>query len=112
MQAYVYLAIAIFGEVVGTTALKASDGMSKWGPSVLVIVGYGLSFWLLSLAMRSLPVAVIYAIWCGVGVSAIAIIGQVMYNEPISLTGALGMALIVTGIVLLQLPTTAGQGPA
>lgn len=104
MQAYVYLAAAIVGEVIGTTALKASDGMSKWGPSLIVIVGYGISFWLLSLAMRTLPVAVIYAVWSGVGVAAIAVIGKVMYGEPITLAGALGMALIVAGIVLLQLP--------
>jgi len=104
MQPYLFLAIAIIGEVVGTTALKASDGMTKWGPAALVIVGYGLSFWLLSLTMRSLPVAMIYAIWCGVGVSAIAVIGKVLYGEPITLAGAVGMGLIVVGIVLLQLP--------
>lgn len=104
MKPYVFLAFAIATEVLGTTALKESAGMTRLVPATLVIVCYGLSFWLLSQTLLTLPVAMVYAVWCGVGVAAIAIIGQVAFDEPITLTGALGMGLIVAGIVLLQLP--------
>jgi len=102
MHPYALLGFAIMTEVVGTTALKISDGMTKLGPALLVVVGYGLSFWLLSLTLKTMPVGLVYAIWSGVGVASIALIGQFMFNEPLTLGAVVGMALIVGGIVVLQ----------
>ncbi|MFC1673014.1 DMT family transporter [Pseudomonadota bacterium] len=103
MHPYVLLGLAIAAEVVGTAALKASDGMSKWGPTAFVIVGYGLAFWLLSRVLQSLPVGMVYAIWSGLGVAAIAVIGKFAFGEPITWAGALGMGLIIAGVTVLHL---------
>lgn len=103
MHPYALLGFAIMTEVVGTTALKISDGMTKLGPALLVVIGYGLSFWLLSLTLKTMPVGLVYAIWSGVGVASIALIGQFMFNEPLTPGAVVGMALIVGGIVVLQL---------
>ena len=106
MHPYALLGLAIFAEVIGTSALKVSEGMSKLGPVVLVVVGYGLSFWLLSLTLLSMPVGLVYAIWSGVGIAAIALIGQFMFGETLTLGSMLGMGLIIAGIVVLQMSGT------
>ena len=112
MHPYALLGFAIFAEVIGTAALKVSDGMSKFGPVVLVVVGYGLSFWLLSLTLVTMPVGLVYAIWSGVGVAAIALIGQYYFGEVLTLGSVLGMAMIIAGIVVLQMSgTSTGAGP-
>ena len=103
MHPYALLGFAIFAEVIGTAALKVSDGMSKLGPVTLVVVGYGLSFWLLSLTLVTMPVGLVYAIWSGVGVAAIALIGQYFFGEVLTLGSVLGMAMIIAGIVVLQM---------
>lgn len=99
----IYLAIAILSEVAGTSALKASDGLSKLGPSIVVVIGYGVSFFLLSLALRSIPVAVAYAIWSGVGQALIAVVAWILFRQTLSAGELAGMALIVSGVVLLSL---------
>jgi len=83
MHPYALLGFAIFAEVVGTAALKVSDGMTRLGPAALVVGGYGLSFWLLSLTLITMPVGLVYAIWSGVGVAAIALIGQYYFEVRI-----------------------------
>jgi len=103
MHPYALLGFAIFAEVIGTAALKVSDGMSKLGPVALVVVGYGLSFWLLSLTLITMPVGLVYAIWSGVGVGAIALIGQYFFGEVLTIGSVIGMAFIVLGIVILQM---------
>ena len=99
---YIFLAFAIISEVVATTALKASAQFTKPVPSVIVVVGYALSFYLLTLVLRSLPVGITYAIWAGMGIFLIAVVGAVYYKEIPDLPGIVGMVLIVAGVVVLQ----------
>jgi small multidrug resistance pump len=99
----IYLTVAILSEVVGTSALKASDGFSKPLPSIIVVVGYGVSFLLLSLALRSIPVAVAYAIWSGVGQALIALVAWFAFRQTLNAGEIAGMGLIIGGVVLLSL---------
>lgn len=103
VEAYLYLFIAIAGEVIGTSALKASYGMSKLWPSLIVIIGYSVTFWSLSISLKTLPVGTVYAIWSGLGIVSIFIIGVYFYHEEFTLLHLLGMCLIITGIVLLMM---------
>lgn len=98
-----YLAIAILSEVVATSALKAAEGFTKPLPSALVIAGYALSFYLLSLALRSIPLGVAYAIWSGIGIALISIVGWVVYRQALDLGAIVGIALIVAGVLVLNL---------
>lgn len=99
---YILLLGAILAEVVGTTALKASDGFTRLGPALLVVVGYGIAFFLMSLTLRSLSVGFVYAVWSGLGIVLVATAGAVLFGEKVDLPGALGLALIVAGVVVLQ----------
>ena len=100
---YVYLVLAILSEVMGTTALQASDGFTKVVPSTLVVVGYGLAFYLLSLVLRYIPMGVAYAIWAGLGIVLIGITGVVVFKQSLDLPAILGMTLIVTGVAIINL---------
>ena len=102
MNAWLLLAIAIVAEVVGTSALKASAGFTRPWPSVVVVVGYAISFYCLSLVLRTIPVGVAYAIWSGLGIVLISGVAWVVYDQAIDLTTALGMGLIVAGVVVLN----------
>ena len=99
---YIFLAFAIVSEVVATTALKASAQFTKPVPSIIVVVGYAISFYLLTLVLRSLPVGITYAIWAGMGIFLVAVIGAVYYKEIPDLPAVVGMALIIAGVVVLQ----------
>jgi small multidrug resistance pump len=100
---YIYLFAAIACEVVATSALKAADGFSRLWPSVIVIVGYGLAFYFLSLTVRSIPIGIAYAIWSGVGIVLIALVGVLLYRQPLDLPALLGMGLILAGVVVINL---------
>jgi multidrug transporter EmrE-like cation transporter len=97
-----FLASAIASEIVGTLALKASDGMSRPVPAALVVVGYGLSFWLLALVLKHLSVGTTYAVWSAVGTAAIATIGIFAYGETANALKLASLALIVIGVVGLN----------
>lgn len=97
-----FLALAIISEVVATSALKSSEGFSRLAPSLVVVIGYGISFFLLSLALRSIPVAIAYAIWSGVGVALIAAAGWLLYRQALSAGELAGIALIIAGVALLN----------
>lgn len=99
---FVYLVLAIVAEVIATSALKASMGFTRPLPSVVVVVGYGLAFYLLSLVLRTLPVGVAYAIWAGLGIVLVTLVGIVVFGEKPDLPAVLGISLIVAGVVLLQ----------
>jgi len=99
---WVYLAMAIIGEVIGTSALNASAGFTRMGWLPVVMVGYSLAFFFLGLALRAIPVGVAYAIWAGVGVALIALIGWVLYGQRLDAPALLGIGLIVAGVVVLQ----------
>ena len=99
---YVFLAIAIVAEVIGTSALKASEGFSKTVPSVVTVVAYGAAFYCLSITLKTVPVGVAYAIWSGVGVALIAIVGWLLFDQKLDAAAIIGMGLIVAGVVVMQ----------
>jgi small multidrug resistance pump len=103
MNKWLILIIAIICEVVATSSLKASDGFKRFWPSLLVIVGYGLSFYFMSLTLREIPVGIVYAIWSGVGVVLITLIAWIVYKQRLDLAAIIGMALIVAGVVVMNL---------
>ena len=99
---YLYLTLAIVSEVVATTALKSSEGFTRTGPSLVVMVGYGLAFYFLSRCLEQLAVGVAYAIWAGAGIVLIAILGLLVHGQKLDLPAMLGMALIVAGVVVIN----------
>ena len=108
MQAWLPLALAIVAEVIGTSALKASAGFSRLWPSLVVIAGYGTAFYFLSLALRQIPVGIAYAVWSGVGTVLITLIGVLAFRQKIDAAGMLGIALIITGVLVLNLWSRSG----
>ena len=100
---YLILFLAVAAETVGTSALQASQQFTRLGPSVVVFLAYGVSFWLLSMTLRFMPVGVVYAIWSGVGIVFIAIIGFLVFRQSLDIAAVLGIGLIIAGIVVIQL---------
>ena len=98
----ILLTIAILAEVAGTVALKYTNGFTNLGPTALVIAGYGLSFWMLALVLRDLPIGLTYAVWAAVGTALIAAIGIVAFGEPATTLKLLSLALIILGTVGLN----------
>jgi len=103
MLPWLALAVAIVAEVVGTSFLKASQGFTKPLPVLAVVVGYGLSFYFLSLTLETIPVGIAYAVWSGVGLVLIATVGWLAYGQSLDLPAVIGMGLILTGVVVLNL---------
>ncbi|MCY1284634.1 Multidrug transporter [compost metagenome] len=103
MTGYVYLAIAIAAEVIATTSMKAIDGFNKPLPLILVIGGYAIAFWMLTLVVRSIPVGIAYAIWAGLGIVLVSIAALVLYQQKLDTPAMLGMGLIVSGVVVIQM---------
>jgi len=103
LQVYVLLVLAILFETAGTTALQASQQFTRLWPSVIVVVAYGISFYLLALTLRYMPVGVVYAIWAGLGIVFIALIGYVVFGQKLDLPAIIGTAMIIAGIVVIQL---------
>jgi small multidrug resistance pump len=102
--AWIFLIGAIVSEVAATASLKLSNGLTRLAPTVVVVVGYVLSIVLLAQALRlQLQVSVAYAIWSGVGTAAITVIGMLLLNEPLTAVKALGIALVISGVVALNL---------
>lgn len=102
-MAYLFLALAIFAEVVGTSFLKATEEFTKPGPSALVMVSYLVSFYLMTLVLRTIPVGIAYAYWAGLGIVLVALIAAVMYKQLPDLPAIIGMSLIIAGVVVIQL---------
>jgi small multidrug resistance pump len=98
----IYLAVAIISEVIATSALKSSNGFTNLWPSVLVVVGYGIAFYMLSLVLETMNVGLAYAIWAGLGIVLVSIVGAVMYKQVPDLPAILGMVLIVLGVVIIN----------
>lgn len=103
MTGYIYLAIAIAAEVVATTSMKAVDGFNKPLPLVLVIGGYAIAFWMLTMVVKSIPVGIAYAIWAGLGIVLVSIAALVIYQQKLDLPAVVGMGMIVSGVVVIQL---------
>lgn len=94
---------AVVSEVTATTALKFSEGFTKLVPSLIVVAGYGLSFYLLSLSLKVIPIGTAYAIWSGIGIALTVIIGMVIWREPMDWARGIGIFLIMLGIAIINL---------
>ena len=103
MTAWILLTLAILAEVCGTVALRLTEGFTRPVPGAIVVVGYGLSFYLLSLVLKQLPLSLIYAVWSGAGTALVAIVGVVALSEGLSTLKVFGIALVIAGIVSLNL---------
>ena len=101
MNPFLILSLAIGAEVTATLALKAADGLTRPGPTLLVALGYGAALWLMSTSMDMLPIGVVYAIWAGVGMVGAALGGAILFDEPISATMIAGIGVIALGVAIL-----------
>ena len=99
---YLYLAIAIISEVVATSALKSTTGFTRLMPTIVVVIGYGTAFYFLSLCLQRIPIGVAYAIWAGVGIGLMAIMGLVVHDQRLDLAGVVGIGLIAAGVVVIN----------
>lgn len=107
---YLYLGIAIICEVIGTSALQASNGFTKIVPSIVVVIGYGFAFYLLGVSLKFMPVGIAYAIWAGLGIVLIAIIGAIAFKQIPDLPAVIGMGLIILGVLVIRIfSKTAGH---
>lgn len=103
MKTGVILFFAVLSEVIATTSLKFSDGFTKIIPSILVVIGYGLSFYLLSITLKVMPIGVAYAFWSGIGIVLTVIAGKVIWNESLDLARVTGIVLIILGVLVINL---------
>lgn len=106
MKVWLFLVIAIVAEVFATSCLKSSDGFTRLLPSVATIVGYAIAFFFLSLALKAIPVGIAYAIWSGVGILLISTIGWLLFKQSLDTPALLGMALILSGVLIINLFST------
>ena len=102
-MSYLYLAIAIIAEVIAASSLKASAEFTKLWPSVAVVLGYGTAFYFMTLALRHIPLGITYAIWSGLGIVLVTVVGAVVYNEKPDVPALIGMGLIIAGVVVINL---------
>ena len=110
MSGYFYLAVAIIAEVIATSALKASDEFTKLWPSIMVLLGYSIAFYMMTLTLRTIPLGLTYAIWSGLGIVLVTLVGVVLYKQSIDLAAVIGMILIISGVVVINLfSKTAGH---
>ncbi|MAK92350.1 MAG: QacE family quaternary ammonium compound efflux SMR transporter [Oceanospirillaceae bacterium] len=110
MQTYLLLLVAIAAEVTATSALKLSEGFTRLWPSVIVIVFYCASLYLLSIVLKTIPVGISYAIWAGLGIVCVTLIGWFFYDQALDWPAILGMALIVAGVLVINLFSSVGHG--
>lgn len=110
MSSQLALIIAILAEVAATSALKASNGFTKLLPSIVVIAGYGSAFFFLSIALRTIPMGIAYAIWSAFGIVLVSLAGWLVYDQKLDLAALVGMALILAGVIVLQTLSNASTG--
>jgi multidrug transporter EmrE-like cation transporter len=103
MPGLVYLTIAIVGEVIATSFLRASAGFTQLVPTIFVVLGYGVTFYFFSLALQTIPVGIGYAIWSGVGIVLISIIAYFVYGQSLDLPALIGIGLIMAGVLVINL---------
>lgn len=102
-MAHLYLFIAIVGEVAATSALKAAEGFTRLLPSIVVIVGYGIAFYFLSLVLKTIPVGIAYAVWSGLGIVIITVIGAILFKQIPDMPAIVGMSFIIAGVAIINL---------
>lgn len=103
MPVYLILALAVLFETIGTTALQASQQFTRLVPSVVVVLAYAVSFYLLSITLRTMPVGVVYALWSGLGIILISCIGWLVFGQRLDLPAVLGLGMIISGIAVIHL---------
>lgn len=103
LRNYLYLVVAILFEVVATTALKETRGFTKLGPSLVSVAGYAFAFYFLSLPLRTMPVGIVYALWCAAGIVLITAIGWIWFRQALDMPALIGMGLIMAGVVVINL---------
>lgn len=102
-MSYLYLAAAIVSEVIGTSALKASNEFTRLVPTLIMIAAFLSAFYFLTLTLRTIPVGVAYAIWSGVGIILISLVARVLFGQKLDAPAIIGMALIVAGVLVINL---------
>ncbi len=102
-MAYFYLMIAVIAEVCATLALKPAEGFTKLGPSIIVVLGYAISFYLLSIILETLPVGITYAIWAGLGIVLTAFIAAIVFKQSPDAPAIIGMSFIIVGVGIIQM---------
>jgi small multidrug resistance pump len=100
---YFYLVVAVIAETIGTTALQASSHFTRFWPSVLVVIAYAAAFYYLGAVLKFIPVGIAYALWSGLGIILIALIGFIVFGQILDLAAVLGLAMIIGGIAVIQL---------
>ena len=100
---YFYLALAVLGEVIGTSFLKATEDFTKLWPSLIVVLGYGAAFYFLTLSLKVIPVGIAYATWSGIGIVLVTAISIFLYKQVPDWPAIIGMAMIIGGVVIMQL---------
>jgi small multidrug resistance pump len=102
MSHWLALAIAIVAEVIATTALKASNEFTRLLPSLIVVVGYGTAFYFMSISMRILPIGIMYAIWSGMGIVLISVLGWLVYRQALDTPALIGITFIIAGVIIIN----------
>lgn len=105
-MSYLYLCVAIIAEVIATSALKSSQGFTKPLASIIVVVGYGIAFYCLSIVLKTIPIGIAYAIWAGLGIVLISIVGYFFYQQKLDGAAVIGMSLIVLGVFIINVFST------
>jgi small multidrug resistance pump len=108
MTSYLFLTIAIVAEVIATSALKASNGFTNLMPSILVVIGYCVAFYCLSLTLRTVPVGIAYAIWSGAGIVLVSLIGWMLYGQKLDTWALVGIGFIMAGVLIVNLLSRSG----
>ena len=98
-----YLTMAIVAEVIATTMFKASEGFTRLWPSLLVVLGYGVAFWGLSMVVKSMPLGIVYAIWSGMGIVLVSVAAVFVYQQKLDWPAIVGMGLIIAGVLVINL---------
>ncbi|MBD1577556.1 EamA family transporter [Vibrio sp. S11_S32] len=109
MKHWLFLGIAIVSEVIATSAMKSAEGFTKLIPSTVVVIGYVIAFYCLSLTLKTLPVGIAYAIWAGLGIVLVAVVSWLLHGQKLDLAAVLGMGLIIAGVVVINLFSHSGD---
>lgn len=99
---YLFLAAAIVAEVIATSALARTENFTRFWPTVITVVGYALSFWLLSFPIRVLPTGIVYAVWSGAGIVLITMVAWFLFDQKLDLPALIGLGLIITGVIVIN----------
>lgn len=103
MNGLLWLTLAVGAEVAATSMLRAADGFTRLIPSLVVVVGYCVSFWALSQVVRMMPLGIAYAIWSGMGIVIVSVAAYFIYHQKLDLPAVIGMALIIAGVLVINL---------